>query len=130
MCVFCDIVKRNIPVNSVYEDDEVMAFLDSDPINEGHVLLIPKEHYLDADEMPEELHTHIMLVSRRLIKAIKAAYRPQGYSIMQNGGEFNDIGHYHLHIFPRYTGDGFGWTASDEEKELSREIALRITSQL
>ena len=71
-----------------------------------------------------------MLVSRRLIKAIKAAYCPQGYSIMQNGGEFNDIGHYHLHIFPRYTGDGFGWTASDEEKELSREIALRITSQL
>ncbi len=130
MCLFCKIGKGELPCYSVYEDDQVKAFLDIDPINEGHVLLIPKEHYLDADEIPEELLTHLMLVSRRLIKAIKETYHPEGYSMMQNGGEFNDIGHYHLHIFPRYNSDGFGWTASDKESSYTNEIAQNIAKRM
>lgn len=130
MCVFCKVVKGEIKTHTVYQDSSVMAFLDIDPINEGHILLIPKEHYLDADEMPEELLTHLMLVSRKLIKAVKETYRPQGYSVMQNGGEFNDIGHYHLHVFPRYTKDGFGWTDSNKEKGYSEEIARNLISHL
>ncbi len=55
---------------------------------------------------------------------------PYGYSIMQNGGEFNDVGHYHLHIFPRYVGDGFGWTYGSEEKAVNPEIAKQIRKYL
>lgn len=123
MCTFCDIANKEITTHIVYEDDVVMAFLDYEPINEGHVLLIPKEHYLDVDEIPEELLNHLMAVSQKLVAAIKKIYQPGGYSIMQNGGKFNDVGHYHLHIFPRYDNDGFGWTASEESHEYSQRVA-------
>ena len=103
-----------------------MAFLDADPIAEGHVLLIPKEHYLDADDIPEDVFLHMMGVSRRMVTALKRTYKPDGCSVMQNGGQFNDIGHYHMHLFPRSHGDGFGWTASDKRIEISAEIAQQI----
>lgn len=112
MCLFCKIVKGEINSKKVYEDDLVLAFLDIEPINKGHMLLIPKKHYLDGDDMPEELYLHLMKISRELITNIKKEYKPDGYSIMQNGGEFNDIGHYHLHIFPRYMNDKFSWIFS------------------
>ena len=123
MCVFCDIANKKIETNIVYEDEMVMALLDCDPINEGHVLLIPKEHYLDVDEMPVDVLKHLMEISQKLVIAVKKLYRPDGYSIMQNGGMFNDVGHYHLHIFPRYENDGFGWTFSDEVYNSSKEVA-------
>ena len=127
-CIFCD--KNNISTEFVYEDDQVMAFLDFDPINEGHVLLVPKEHYLDVDEMPDELLSHLMLVSKKIAKAIKETYSPDGYSIMQNGGEFNDIGHYHLHIFPRFKGDGFGWTTGEGKKSCGKEVAAKLRAAI
>ena len=127
-CIFCD--KNNISTEFVYEDDLVMAFLDFDPINEGHVLLVPKEHYLDVDEMPDELLSHLMIVSKKIAKAIKETYSPDGYSIIQNGGAFNDIGHYHLHIFPRFKGDGFGWTTGDGEKSCGKEVAAKLRSAI
>ena len=127
-CIFCN--KDNISTGFVYEDELVMAFMDFEPINEGHVLLVPKEHYLDADEMPDELLTHLMLVSKKIVAALKEVYHPAGYSIMQNGGAFNDIGHYHLHIFPRYEGDGFGWTSGSGSKSFGPEVSERIKAEL
>lgn len=126
-CIFCN--RENISSDIIYEDDKVMAFMDIDPINEGHTLLIPKEHYLDVDEIPDELLSHLMIVSKKIVSAIKRTFDLDGYSIMQNGGDFNDIGHYHLHIFPRYKNDGFGWT-SGEDKHTSSEIAEKIKNNL
>lgn len=127
-CVFCH--KEKIITDFVYEDELVMAFMDMEPINEGHVLLVPKQHYLDADEIPDELLAHLMIVSKKIVEALKEIYHPDGYSIMQNGGEFNDVGHYHMHIFPRYAGDEFGWTYGSEEKNVNSEIAERIRKKL
>jgi len=127
-CVFCH--KERLVTDIIYEDEMVMAFMDMDPINEGHVLLIPKEHYLDVDEIPDELLAHLMQVSKKIVSALKEIYKPDGYSIMQNGGKFNDVGHYHLHIFPRYIGDGFGWTYGEEPKNVTAEIAERIRNEL
>lgn len=127
-CVFCH--KEQIVTDFVYEDELVMAFMDMEPINEGHILLVPKKHYLDADEIPDELLTHLMIVSKKMVVALKEIYHPDGYSIIQNGGEFNDVGHYHMHIFPRYAGDGFGWICGNEEKAVNAEIAERIRKQL
>ena len=62
--------------------------------------------------------------------ALKEIYKPNGYTIMQNGGEFNDVGHYHLHIFPRYSGDGFEWTYGDGAKNVNAEIARRIRDRI
>lgn len=129
-CIFCKIANHQLQSNIVYEDDKVIGFLDINPINEGHTLIIPKEHYQDIDEMPEELLTHIMKISKKITKVVKDLYAPDGYSIMQNGGMFNDIGHYHLHVFPRYQQDGFGWTEGETEYESSEEIARRIRQAL
>ena len=127
-CIFCH--KENIITDFVYEDELVMAFMDMDPINEGHVLLVPKEHYLDVDEMPDDLLSHLMMVSKKIVAALKEIYQPDGYSIMQNGGKFNDVGHYHLHIFPRVEGDGFGLTYGSDEKDVNAGIAKKIRDSI
>ena len=130
MCVFCEIAARKRPAEIVYTDAICTAFLDADPIAEGHVLLIPNAHYLDADDMPQDVFVHLMCVSRRILSALKRAYRPAGYSMMQNGGAFNDVGHYHLHIFPRNENDGFGWTSADTACDVSSAVASRIRAEL
>ena len=127
-CVFCS--RDKLVTDFVYEDESVMAFMDMDPINEGHILLVPKEHYLDVDEIPDETLSRLMIVSKKIVSALKDVYKPDGYSIMQNGGMFNDVGHYHMHIFPRYNGDGFGWTYGEEIKDVNAEIAERIKERI
>ena len=127
-CVFCS--RDKLVTDFVYEDESVMAFMDMDPINEGHILLVPKEHYLDVDEIPDETLSRLMIVSKKIVSAVKSVYKPDGYSIMQNGGAFNDVGHYHMHIFPRYSGDGFGWTYGEEIKDVNAEIAERIRERI
>jgi len=129
-CLFCKIVSGDIPNKTVYEDDAVLAFYDIDPKAPVHILVIPKEHYCDIDEMPVEVLNHLMEVSKRLVIAIKKVYQPGGYSIMQNGGVFNDIGHFHLHIFPRYKNDGFGWTFLYKVFAHSEEVAERLRKLL
>ena len=126
-CIFCN--RENI-ANLVYEDDILLAFLDYDPINEGHVLVVPKQHYLDIDELPCEILSHLINVSKKIVCALKETYHPEGYSIMQNGGDFNDIGHFHLHIFPRYKGDGFTWVGGNEHKNVNEEIAQKIKNKI
>lgn len=130
MCEFCNIASKKKDVFVVYENSNVMAFLDYEPINEGHILLIPKKHYLDVDELPSELLAEIMSTSQKIVKALKLTYKSNGYSIMQNGGMFNDAGHYHLHIFPRYSGDGFGWNFSEKQYDYSQEVAAKIAKAI
>lgn len=129
-CIFCQISDESIKANIIYQDALIMCFLDIDPINEGHVLIVPKKHYLDADEIPDETLMAIMCLSKKIVKVIKEKYSPNGYSIMQNGGAFNDIGHYHMHIFPRYKNDGFGWTFSHIKHNMSPDIAKELKELL
>jgi len=68
-CVFCH--KEKLVTDIIYEDELVMAFMDMEPINEGHVLLVPKEHYLDVDEMPDETLSHLMIISKKIVVALK-----------------------------------------------------------
>lgn len=130
MCIFCNIAKHLTDAHIVYEDNVVIAFLDSDPINEGHILIVPKEHYSDIDGIPDEVSFHIMHIAKKIVTAIKAIYNPDGYSIMQNGGIFNDIGHFHLHIFPRYSDDGFGWTNNEKDADYLKQVADKIAVTL
>ena len=74
-CVFCH--KEKIITDFIYEDGLVMAFMDMEPINEGHILLVPKQHYLDADEIPDELLAHLMIVSKKIVAALKEIYHPE-----------------------------------------------------
>ncbi len=93
-------------------------------------MFVTKEHYLDADEIPDEILAHLMIVAKKIISVLKEIYKPDGYSIMQNGGMFNDVGHYHMHLFLRYKGDGFGLLSSDDKKEVNAEIAKNIRDRM
>lgn len=109
-CVFCKIANNEEFSNIIYEDELVCCFLDIDPINEGHILIIPKEHFHDIDDLDDKTLLRIVKLSTKFVKLIKKVFSPDGYTIMQNGGIFTDFGHYHMHIFPRYIDDKFGWT--------------------
>jgi diadenosine tetraphosphate (Ap4A) HIT family hydrolase len=128
--IFCKIIEDEIKSHIIYKDDLITCFLDIEPINEGHILIIPNKHYLDVDELPNETLMSIMSFSKKIVRVLKERYSPDGYSIMQNGGIFNDIGHYHLHIFPRYQGDGFGWDFSNTKHIVSNDIAKELKELL
>lgn len=126
-CVFCKIIKIESPCNLIYESDTIMSFLDIEPINEGHVLIIPKAHASSVDKIPLSVLTDIMELAQKIVNAQTKIYGMKGYSIMQNGGEFCDFGHFHVHIFPRYQNDGFGWTyPTNGPSEYSESVAKKI----
>ncbi|MBS4537521.1 HIT family protein [Clostridium sp. D2Q-11] len=129
-CMFCKIVQGEIKANIIYEDELVIVFLDIDPINKGHLLIIPRKHKLDLDELSFEESSKIMEVSKMMIRVLKKQFNLDGYSIMQNGGEFNDIGHYHMHVFPRYKKDGFGWTFGEVEDHDLSDIGKKFIKEI
>ncbi|WP_274648738.1 HIT family protein [Paenibacillus humicola] len=108
-CLGCKLANKRIETNTVYETDLVACILDIAPLNEGHILILPKQHYHDVDDLDENTANEIMKVSLMFARLLKEQFRPDGITIIQNGGLFNDLTHYHMHVFPRYRSDGFAW---------------------
>lgn len=106
--------------NIIYEDHYIQVILALDPITIGHVVIVPIDQYKDIDELPPTTLQKMMAGAQAYVSLLKEIYRPKGYSIMQNGGDFNDTGQFHLHVFPRNNTEEFGWTyGSDiDEKQL------------
>lgn len=121
-CRFCGLANKLIPCNIVFEDENISCFLDIDPINKGHVLIVPKRHYVELVDVDGDTCNSISVASKIIYEAINEIYKPDGISIMQNGGIFNDVGHYHIHVFPRYKGDGFGWTYPKDDAVLDNYL--------
>lgn len=110
-CVFCKIVAGEVTASFVYNDDLVSAFMDLRPVTEGHLLVIPREHYVTADEMPEEIAGRVSRVGGMLAKALAGSGVPfEGYNLWVANGEAagQEVFHVHLHVLPRYRDDGFG----------------------
>lgn len=129
-CVFCKIINKECESKIIYETESIMSFLDIDPINEGHVLIIPKMHVDSIEKVPLNVLNEMLVLARKIVSTYKKIYHIKGYSIMQNGGEFCDFGHFHLHIFPRYSKDGFGWTYPEGPFEYSEDVANKIRKEL
>lgn len=106
-CLGCRLTNKIQPSNVVYENDYVTCFLDHAPFNEGHTLILPKQHFVDVDELDEETASAIMSASILLSKALKQLYKPDGITVTQNGGIFNELTHYHMHVVPRYKNQSF-----------------------
>lgn len=108
-CLFCKIIAGEIPCTKIYEDDTVLAFLDINPVNIGHTLVIPKAHHINLYETPNDDLAHMMPVIKKLSIAIKSALNADGINIEMNNdttaGQL--IFHTHIHIIPRFQGDGF-----------------------
>lgn len=106
-CLGCKLANKELPVHVVYEDDDVCCILDHDPFNEGHVLILPKNHIRYLDELSEPTANSVIKASGILSKAIKELFHPDGITVCQNGGIFDELTHFHIHIVPRYEGQNF-----------------------
>jgi len=104
-CIFCKIANGEIPSKTLYEDDIVKVYLDINPINTGHTLIIPKEHFKDLDDIKEETLNHIMKVAKKIKKELEEKLKCDGIQLVQNNGNVQEIKHYHLHLIPNYIKD-------------------------
>ena len=118
-CIFCKIIKGEIPSSKIYENDKVLAFLDIAPVHKGHTLVIPKEHYETILDIPEDLLKEVISVVKKVSKAVKQGVKSDGISIGQSnfkaGGQV--VPHLHLHIMPRYSNDGLRFWPQQEYEE-------------
>ncbi|KGM44665.1 HIT family protein [Neobacillus niacini] len=128
-CLGCKLATKNLPVHVVFEDEYVCCFLDHEPFNEGHILILPKKHVYDAEELDENTMVSIMKASILLSKAIKKLCNPDGITICQNGGIFNELTHYHMHVVPRYKDQSFADFYSDDEIVIENETKLKGTAR-
>lgn len=130
-CIFCKLANGEIPSATLYEDADFRVFLDLGPATRGHALIVPKEHYADLFELPEELCEKAFALAKKMAAKMKRAYACDGFNLVQNNGETagQTVFHFHMHLIPRYANDGAGitWTpgsiSEEERAELVRLIA-------
>ena len=129
-CIFCKIVKGEIPSVKLYEDAETLAFMDINPVHDGHCLVIPKAHSATVFEIDPEDFATAARATAKLARAVKAAIPCDGVNLMQANGEGagQSVGHLHLHILPRKSGDGLllNWDPKPGERDRIAAIAERI----
>lgn len=132
--IFSKIISGEIPCEKIYEDENVFAFLDINPVNPGHTLVVPKKWssgFLDADE---ETICKLFLIIQKVAKAIKAATGAEGINIMQNEGAAagQKVFHLHFHVIPRFSNDGFEhWYGKGYQSEGQKaEVAEKIRKML
>jgi histidine triad (HIT) family protein len=137
-CVFCDILMGKLPSSMIYRDDLCCAFVDIQPVNPGHVLVIPVQHADYLADLDEEAGAHLFRIAQRVAAAIRASDIPsEGINLFLADGEVagQEVFHAHLHVIPRYEGDGFGLKLGPEygnrpsRAELN-DIASRIRKSL
>lgn len=132
-CLFCKIVAGTVPSEKIYEDAETFAFLDIKPVNPGHVLVIPKAHYTNVFDEPEELWAKVMTTARKIAHALSAGLPTGDVNITTNNGVHSGqvIFHSHVHVIPRYENDGHGlWKGTPYQEGQAKEIAAKIKTAL
>ncbi|WP_282298455.1 HIT family protein, partial [Stenotrophomonas sp. PS02289] len=108
-CIACEIASGQSPAHVVHQTDRIICFLDHAPINPGHILICPRAHLPDLTDLPDELLAEVAETAKAMAQLLKDTLGCDGVSLLQNNGAFNDLGHFHLHVFPRNAGDGFRW---------------------
>lgn len=128
-CIFCKIAAGEIPSATIYENEEFRVILDVGPAAKGHMLVLPKEHYTDICDMPEELTGKAFIVAKRMAEKMEKVLGCEGINIVQNNHEAagQTVFHFHIHLIPRNKKDqvGLGWntgklTDSDREELLRK----------
>lgn len=105
-CIFCKIVNGEIPAKKVYEDDYTIAFLDINPISNGHTLVIPKKHYLNFQDSDENVVASVAITTKKVAeKLLNNCNSIQGFNYLSNSGNIAGqiIEHFHMHVIPKYS---------------------------
>lgn len=136
--IFEKIIDREIPANIVYEDNEVLAFMDAFPLSKGHTLVIPKRPIENIYELDDKTGAEVMAAVTKVSKALRDAFNPKGLNVVQNNGSFasQSVFHLHFHIIPRYDDeyDGFNYKwdpvsepgSDDERLEIENHIKSKL----
>lgn len=128
-CLFCKIINKEISSDIVYEDDALMCFLDIHPVNPGHVLVVPKSHFANLEDLPDEYNSKLLSSIKKMILIIKQDLGYEAVNLLLNNGTAAGqmIPHVHFHVIPRKTGDGYKhWHGQDYEDGQAAEIAGKI----
>jgi histidine triad (HIT) family protein len=137
-CIFCDILAGRLPISQVYRDELCTVLMDIQPVNPGHMIIVPNTHAAFLSELDEDTGAQMFRVAQRLARALRrSAVKCEGVNFFLADGEaaMQEIFHVHLHVFPRFDGDGFGLTFGPAyfhkpaRNELD-EIAQKIRSGL
>ena len=136
-CTFCKIIQGKLPCYKLYEDDLVIAFLDKYPFFKGHTLIVPKNHYQDITELPDNIASQILVVGKKLVKVFIKTYNPEGFNFFQAHGRIagQSVMHYHMHLLPRYAGGPSGGLTSLSSKDInfdnpSKEEMEKLTENI
>ncbi len=132
-CIFCKIIKGEIPAEKIYEDDKVFAFLDLKPVSRGHALIIPKVHAADIVEASDEIAADVINQTKRIAPIIQKIVNAEGFTISSNRGEAagQSVFHLHFHIIPRYRKDGLKpWPHHETESKTRAQLAEEIKKYL
>lgn len=129
-CIFCKIAGGEIPSKTIYEDADFRVILDLGPATKGHALILPKEHADDLFALPEETAAKVLPVAQKVAAKLKDNLHCEGLNLVQNNGEVagQTVRHFHLHMIPRYQGDGqqINWVpgkpSSEELEAIQKEI--------
>jgi histidine triad (HIT) family protein len=127
-CIFCKIVKKEIPASIIYEDQNFLAFLDIQPVSDGHILIVLKKHIVWMQDTDDETIAEIFILAKKLMLAIKKGIKCDYVQVSVVG---KDVPHFHIHLIPRYFGDGLPqFPTKKYVKEEAEEIAKKIISAL
>ena len=135
-CIFCKIISGQIPSTIVHSDDNFFVFLDINPANKGHTLVVPRKHYETFNDMPAEEVWHLFETVQRVSKAVEKGLKAEGYNILISNKRAagQEVDHIHVHVIPRYKGDEMavrlGWTYKKYEGNEIKEVADRIRKSL
>ncbi len=124
-CIFCKIIKGEIPSYTIYEDEKMKAFLDVNPVSNGHVLLIPKKHYKNFLDTPDELIKEMYhIIKTKIYPLLEEKLQITGLSICQIG---KDVNHYHIHLIPQYENEEFDFKYNKENIKDVEEIYNKLS---
>lgn len=132
-CIFCKIIKGQIPCTKVYEDTDVFVFLDINPINKGHTLVVPKHHSENLYTIPEKDLLACVKTCKKVAIALKEAVKAEGVNIGMNndGAAGQAVFHSHFHVIPRFSHDGLKhWPGKKYEGKEAEEIAQKLKGSL
>ncbi len=133
-CIFCKILKKEISAHFIYEGDNISSFLDINPLNKGHVLVIPNEHYADLFDIKTEILEELVGRAKKISERMKEVLGADGVNLFNasGGAAEQSVSHFHLHVVPRWAGDGVNmndWWQSKTKKpsvEELKELAVKL----
>lgn len=109
-CIFCKIINGDIPTNSIYEDDDIKVIMDINPVTNGHLLILPKKHYVNIFDLDDETLLKVIGYVKQYYPMLKEKLHCIGLTLAQNNGHGQDVKHFHLHVIPRYQNDNVDLT--------------------